>query len=780
MRSAISYFDFDLLIRRTESGYRAHVLSSPEGQATADFTAPFSEMELENFLLKLGRPRRGTRRIDSPEMEVAKRLGGRLYEAVFSGDLRACWRASVGEAEAQGIGLRLRLRIADAPELNEIPWEYLYNAQLNQFVSLSVYTPLIRYIDLPERIRPLAVDTPLKILVMISSPTDPRYAGLDVTSEWSRLNEALTEPKHSGQVELDLVAEATLSALRRKLRGSEYHILHFIGHGGFDRETQEGVLVLCDEAGRGRVVAAQRLGTILRDHRSLRVVVLNACEGARATRADPFSGVAQTLVQQGVPAVIAMQFEIIDQAAITFASEFYSAIADGYPVDAALSEARLGIHSDDNDIEWGTPVLYLRAPDGRLFSVNRDAPRQAEEEKRRAEPGRQAEEEKQRAEATRQAEEREQQAEAARLAKEREQQAEVARQATEEKQRVYAARRAEEEKRQAEAARLAKEREQQAEVARQATEEKQRVDAARRAEEEKRQAEAARQAAERRRKEEAARQAEGLEQRRAEPAQGAEDKKRQSDRLRPSGCTLSGHHGNIFSVIFLPDGTRALSGSGDSTVRLWDLRTGSELRRFGGYKGGIFSLAIFPDGRRALSGSGDGTVRVLDLETASVLRQFDCKGRAVNSLAVLPDGRRALFGSHDRTVSLWDLETGSEHQRFKGHSDAVMSVALLPGGRRALSGSRDKTILLWDLESGSCLNRFEGHTGWVLSVTATQGGRGMLSGSGDHTLRLWDVETGAELTRFESQEGSVNSVAASPDGLAGLSGSADGIVHLWI
>ena len=169
------------------------------------------------------------------------------------------------------------------------------------------------------------------------------------------------------------------------MRGSEYHILHFIGHGGFDRETQEGILVLCDEAGKGRLVAAQRLGTILRDHRSLRVVVLNACEGARATRADPFAGVAQTLVQQGVPAVIAMQFEITDQAAITFASEFYTAVADGYPVDAALSEARIGIHSDDNDIEWGTPVLYLRAPDGHLFSVNREAARRAEEEQQRVE-----------------------------------------------------------------------------------------------------------------------------------------------------------------------------------------------------------------------------------------------------------------------------------------------------------------------------------------------------------------------------------------------------------
>jgi hypothetical protein len=389
MRGAISYRDFDLLVRRTEGGYRAQVLSSPAGEATTDFTVPFSELELENFLLRVGRPRRGTRRIDSPEMEAVKNLGKRLYDAVFSGDVRACWRSSLNEAEAQNAGLRLRLRFGDVPELNDVPWEYLYNASLNRFLSLSEYTPLIRYLDLPERIRPLPVDARLEILVMISSPTD--YPRLDVEHEWSRLNEALAGPVGSGRVRLQRLPEARLTVLQRELRRGEYHILHFIGHAGFDRDTQAGLLVLHDEAGRGRLVAAEHFGTILHDHRSLRLVVLNACEGSRASRADPFAGVAQTLVQQGVPAVIAMQFEITDQAAITFAEEFYAAVGDGHPVDAAVADARKAIFASGNDIEWGTPVLYLRAPDGQLFSVNRHARQQTEAE-RQAEPAHLAEE----------------------------------------------------------------------------------------------------------------------------------------------------------------------------------------------------------------------------------------------------------------------------------------------------------------------------------------------------------------------------------------------------
>ena len=66
MRGIISYLNFDLLVRRTEGGYRAQVLSSPAGETVkgADFAAPFTDMELENFLVRVGRPRRGTRRID--------------------------------------------------------------------------------------------------------------------------------------------------------------------------------------------------------------------------------------------------------------------------------------------------------------------------------------------------------------------------------------------------------------------------------------------------------------------------------------------------------------------------------------------------------------------------------------------------------------------------------------------------------------------------------------------------------------------------------------------
>ncbi len=363
----MKYLDFDLLLERSRDRFKARVINSPAGQAECDFSLPFSEIELENFLLKIGRPLRRVRRVESTEIEAAKKFGESLFAAVFNNEVRACFRCSLDDTERLGMGLRLRLRMTNTPELTDLPWEYLYNPSLNRFLSLAQETPIIRYMELPERVRPIEVSPPLRVLVMISSPHD--YPKLDVEREWTKLKEVLGPLEQQGLVALERRDKATLSALQRMLRQKEFHIFHFIGHGGFDKQSQDGVLILEDEEGRGRAVSGQYLGTLLHNHHPLRLAILNACEGGRTSRTDPFAGTAQSLVQQGIPAVIAMQFEISDEAAITFTQEFYSALTDSYPVDAALVEARTAIFAYGNNVEWGTPVLYMRSPDGQIFNI---------------------------------------------------------------------------------------------------------------------------------------------------------------------------------------------------------------------------------------------------------------------------------------------------------------------------------------------------------------------------------------------------------------------------
>jgi hypothetical protein len=343
------------------------VLRSPAGESgQVQFTLPFSPVELENFVLKVGLARSRTRGPGRPESAPLKDFGGKLYGAVFQDELRDTLLRSLSLTSGPGAGLRLRLRLADAPELAELPWEFLYDPRLNRFLAQSRRTPLVRYLDLPNPPHPLAVDGPLRLLVMISSPAG--YPPLDVEQEWRLLTEALAEQQEQGQVIVERLA-ANMGTLRRRLRREEFHVFHFVGHGAYRPDWDDGVLVMEDRDGQPREVTGEELGGLLNEYDPTRLAVLNACEGARSSAHDPFAGVAQSLIQQGLPAVVAMQFAITDDSAIIFAQELYGAIADGYPLEAAVAEARGAIRDEGNPTEWGTPVLYSRAPDGHLFQV---------------------------------------------------------------------------------------------------------------------------------------------------------------------------------------------------------------------------------------------------------------------------------------------------------------------------------------------------------------------------------------------------------------------------
>ncbi len=132
--------------------------------------------------------------------------------------------------------------------------------------------------------------------------------------------------------------------------------------------------MLEDSRGQPNEVTGDDLAGFMQDEKSLRLVVLNSCEGARASHVDPFSGVASALLRCGIPAVIGMQAEITDEAAVTFADRLYTALAQGFPIDAALAQSRRAIVAAGKDVEFGTPVLFMRVPDGKIFEITGPAP----------------------------------------------------------------------------------------------------------------------------------------------------------------------------------------------------------------------------------------------------------------------------------------------------------------------------------------------------------------------------------------------------------------------
>ncbi len=160
------------------------------------------------------------------------------------------------------------------------------------------------------------------------------------------------------------------------MKKRRFHVLHFIGHGKFDRQEQAGCILLQDEQGRASLVTGDALISILKNRDSVRLVVLNACEGACCSSDDMSSGIAQGLVLAGLPAVIAMQSTIEDRSAILFAQDLYESLAQGEPVDSALAEARNAMNSgaQGEALDWASPVLFMRSPDGRLFEIAPDKP----------------------------------------------------------------------------------------------------------------------------------------------------------------------------------------------------------------------------------------------------------------------------------------------------------------------------------------------------------------------------------------------------------------------
>ncbi len=392
----IEYEDFSLKIEpRRGDTYPVIVLESPAGEGRSEFVLPYDPDEIGEVLYRLGETLRGddatlvrhAGHSESPSplrsaspaatRTLPQRLGDDLYRAVFTGPVLSLFERSMGMLHGTQRGLRIKIHIdpedPSLTQLSSLPWEFIYRKDTRDFLNLSKYTPIVRYLDVQRPFSPLPLERPLRILVVLSDP--PEYVALDLERERALIEK--TWARQEG-IEVEFMERASITALQQRLVHQRYHVLHYMGHGAFDEYSGQGVLVMQDEAGHGQLVDGSSLGILLRDVPSLRLAFLNACDTATLTRdqgLDPFAGVASAMVMAGIPAVVAMQFPISDEAAITFSGTFYPLLAQGHPVDVAVAEGRRSIRLvDSRSMEWGTPVLFMRAPKGDIFRVQSGQP----------------------------------------------------------------------------------------------------------------------------------------------------------------------------------------------------------------------------------------------------------------------------------------------------------------------------------------------------------------------------------------------------------------------
>ena len=324
-----------------------------------------------------GRPTLSTaleRQLLEVDLEPA-RYGTLLFQALLpeGDDLLSGYRASLTIARRESRRLRLRLHFAGAApsELQDLHWELLFDPVEKSALGRSQETAFSRFLEgslEPGR----AVAGQPKLLVVDSCPRDLADFGLpSVDREALRgaLEEALSPLAELMAWEF-LEGPATVERIRDRLVAGEFHALHLTAHGLSRSDEAMARLVLETGDGYANFVDEELFSEVFAGQQSLRLVSLIACHGGAQAGRDPFSGLGPALVRRGVPAVLAMRRQISLTGAMRFTEHFYRNLARTGLVDAAANEARSQLFLGGSDsLEWGTPTLFMRLAEGRLWRL---------------------------------------------------------------------------------------------------------------------------------------------------------------------------------------------------------------------------------------------------------------------------------------------------------------------------------------------------------------------------------------------------------------------------
>ena len=312
--------------------------------------------------------------------QLLAEIGSRLFSQLIRDQVRDLWAQARTDLDDGG---RLRLRlILHPPAVAALPWETLHDPRRNQSFAADANISLVRTQNLVSYVaRPRALEAtlPLKVLLVTvdtgtmdaSTPQRPQQGEhgnrLATHKESGQIRSAVAGLS-SGRVNLDqLDGRVTIQQIRERLLTTRPDILHFVGHG-----NEDGLLLWADDA--PALVSAASLRAVMQQAESVKLVFLNACLAGRVDSTRPFAGIAHQLLQSGLPAVIAMRYEILDLSAANFASGVYEALVSGQGrghIDAAVSIARNNLYiNDPNRVDYATPILWLNAEDGRILPID--------------------------------------------------------------------------------------------------------------------------------------------------------------------------------------------------------------------------------------------------------------------------------------------------------------------------------------------------------------------------------------------------------------------------
>jgi len=371
---SLNYYSLELRIEKELEDfneYRASILENGDIKTTQNFKL-WRDLKLRQMLDRI------EERVIIPKPQLDEtthiELGKMLYNTLFSGELGNYFNKRFYEAQGKNYGLRISMQFSDdVPEIAALPWEYLHNGQ--DFLVMKRSFLLSRLPTGVMKTKSHPLDSILRMLVIISSPDDPSISPLNTEKEQEIILEALDKLQRDQKIIVDFTEDATFENIQEYLNEQNYHIVHFAGHG--INTDGEGYLVFETEDRKARRINNNRIANLFSDI-GIRLVVLSSCQSAKGSNKEAFRDLASMLSKRGIPAVVAMQYPLLDEVATKFAQIFYRTIASGKSIDVALTEARIAMKNCEksNDIDFATPVLYLS--DSNCVEVGNIKPESAE------------------------------------------------------------------------------------------------------------------------------------------------------------------------------------------------------------------------------------------------------------------------------------------------------------------------------------------------------------------------------------------------------------------
>jgi WD40 repeat protein len=248
----------------------------------------------------------------------------------------------------------------------------------------------------------------------------------------------------------------------------------------------------------------------------------------------------------------------------------------------------------------------------------------------------------------------------------------------------------------------------------------------------------------------------------------------------PGGRLLrifTGHRDSVNAVAVTSDGKRVISGSSDTTVKVWNLDTGEEVFNLTGHRDSVNAVAITSDGKRVISGSSDTTVKAWNLDTGEEVFNLTGHTGSVNAVAVTSDGKRVVSGSSDITVKVWNLDTGEETLTFTGHCDSVNRADVTPDSVTAVTITPDDKWVI----SGAAASQLR-KTGSSRTSSSFDSSFDQYSWLPRGRCKVWDLNTGKEILDLEPSlriMGEVHAIVVTPNGELMISGTSLGLLRGW-